>query len=134
MKWIIEGNTFEDSHSAAEYILDDDYEFDDDQFDDYLNECEEPIRIWGYTYDAAEVLKSVDDNAYYDAKSEWSYEEVRSLREDLIYLLERMDHNEEESQYGYNILAIDEDAEEDDNEDEEEQEEEEDVEWLMSQP
>lgn len=42
-----------------------------ERFDDFLNECWEPVKICGYTYDPARALKQCDEVAYREEFNNW---------------------------------------------------------------
>ena len=74
-----------DEESCIEYCVDPDYFMDDeDGFDEYLNDTEERIQVYGYNFNPADVLHT-DSDAYYEALRNWADCEVDNACDNARY-------------------------------------------------
>lgn len=100
MYFIVEDSKiFETSSEAAEYITDN---MDDDYYDEMLDECYEETEIAGYTYQTSYALKELDPVAYRCGKNDY----FSSLSSDIDWELDRMDSEDVQDFYGFEVEAI----------------------------
>jgi len=109
MKFEIDGRIFEDASEASCYIIEN---MDDSYYDDMLDECYGEIEICGLSYSPSIALYRVDEIAYNCGRNDY----YDSLSGDIEYELERMDDEEEEEFYGFDVKAIEEEEEEEEEE------------------
>lgn len=99
------GMTFETAAEAAEFIIE---TFDDELYDDMLDECYGVVEVCGYTYTASHALYYIDRVAYNCGKNDY-YDSIAS---DIAYELDRMSDGDVDNFYGFEIEFV-EDIEED---------------------
>lgn len=87
---------------------------DEDEYDDHLNEVYNYYRINGCEFSPSEILKSCDEDAYYDCLRDWAQDRADEDKTDCLDELEMMNHDDETTWNGYYIRCeeIDEDEEE----------------------
>lgn len=108
MTYRVEGydRTFNSAEAVVEQLIDCDG-YDEDDFDEYLDECYEKVDVAGNDYPLSSVLKNVDEYRYNEWFSEWCSDEVSSRREDEQSELERLDPGESYDINGCTVYAVD---------------------------
>lgn len=105
MKYRIFDEIFADANAAAYFVT---QQFDEDIFDDMLDECNPDVVICGYSYSPSVALYRVDKVAYREAMLDY----YDSLAQDIEYDLERMREGTEEEFYGVMVECLDDEEEE----------------------
>lgn len=95
-------------NEVAQYIIDN---LDNDIYDDMLDECYPMIEFGSLSYYPSVALERLDPIAYRCGMNDY----YDSLYSDIVYELERMDYNDTNSFYGFDVELIDEDEDEDED-------------------
>jgi len=68
MKYRIEEDdeVFDSIEDAVNYCIDDDWHWDDDYFEEWVNDTEDNVTIYGHTYYPYEILDNCDSDTLHD--------------------------------------------------------------------
>lgn len=113
-RYIVDENenlTFYDEKEAASYLVGG-IEFDDEEFDDEIDEAYPEIEVFGAHYLISFIIKKVDPINYNCAKAEWEDVKCLDYIEETVDRLLRMCDADVETFWGYDVRCEDEEDEE----------------------
>lgn len=77
---------YDDEDELIEHCVSTEYFEDDDEgFDDWLNEEQGRIEVNGHSFYPSEILYSLDQEAYYEDKTNWAEDRAENEREEAYY-------------------------------------------------
>lgn len=110
-----------DEDSVMEYCISSDYfEEDEDAFKEWFDENEGQVYIAGYSFEASEALKELDEDAYREELSNWAENESENAWDEARYEFRHAGHGDTFDICGYTIHVYEEDEESDEDDEDEE--------------
>lgn len=110
-----------DEDSVIEYCVSCDYfEENEDDFNEWFDENEGSVYIAGYSFDASEALKTLDEDAYREELSNWAENQADEAWDEARYQFRHADHGDTFDICNYTIHVYDEDEDEEEDETDEE--------------
>ena len=110
-----------DEDSVIEYCVSEDYfREDEDSFKEWFDENEGSVYIAGYSFEASDAFKELDEGAYYDELSNWAENEADNACDEARYEFRHVSHGDTIDICGYTIHVYEEDEESDEDEEDEE--------------
>jgi len=118
MKFIVDGETFEDIEAVLDYCISDDYYDDDDYFEEWVNETYGSIEIAGDTYYAYDIIDNAGDGNMNYLHERYNEDKNDNDRDETRYQLEHASDGDEIYCQNYVIKVVDDKDydEEDENE------------------
>ena len=113
-RYIVDENEdliFYNEKDAASYVVGG-IEFDDEEFDDAIDEIYPEIEVFGAHYLISFVIKNVDSINYYCAKAEWDDEMRMNYVDETVNRLLHMYDGDVETFWGYDVRCEDDEDEE----------------------
>ena len=107
-QWIVDNSdvyTEDEIDNLLDRICDPENYENEDDFDDYLNQEHNCYRINGREFTPAEILKSCDEEGYYEDLREYAENEAEYAKDDVRSDLENMDDGDRNYWNGYTVIC-----------------------------
>lgn len=85
---------YNDLEELLEYVFDPECYKDSDETNQFINSEYGSISIYGYDYDAAEILENLNQDRYYEIQDRLAMEKVEALKAEYRRILEHMEPGE----------------------------------------
>lgn len=110
MKYYVidEDKYFDNYEDAIEYCINSEYHYDDDYFEEWVNETYGHIDIYGNEYYAYDILKNMDESELDNLLSSYCENENESDRENAMYEFRNASPGDTVLVQAYEIKVIDE--------------------------
>lgn len=90
-----EDEIYTDIDSVIEYCIDSDYHWDDEYFEEWINDCYDYIEIRGVRFEAYDILRNMDEYLLDDLRKEYCQAENENDECNARYELENADAGDE---------------------------------------
>lgn len=111
MKYIVDDETFEEVDDVIDFCMDADYHWDDDGFEEWVNELESPVQLFGCTYYVYDILRELDDAQLNELRTEYCEEANRTDEDEARHELYRASDGDVIWVQGYRVECVEEELE-----------------------
>jgi hypothetical protein len=112
MKYKVDDELFDTAEEAVRECIDEDYHWDDDYFEEWINNIYDHVDIAGTTYYPYDILDNMDSDTLYDLRREYCNNENERDEEEAVYEVENLDAGEFYEVHYRRIEAVAEEEEE----------------------